>query len=521
MLFAFLAPALAVCVLDQASLPDGVAFRVTADGQAAPCRDVWIRAAGDEAPRAFRRTVDGKKRVKSNHIARVAGGAWHIVVPELQVGEPLEITVVAEGQVGISVGSPLPAGPAPTSTDIRWVLAGAHPGWGFADPRLGSTLVEARWSLDGEAATFLPIPPTATVSRALDVFVAPGSARAAAGVTLAEVAWIEAGASPQGRIHLENNRVSLGAPGVELAWTASPGVRAVMNGEVLVAEGSGTLSYRVKRVSGEAVIPDVSVFWAGIQDRFRRASLPEPAVPLELKRIVDRSDMETALFTVVGGSTLASLPGHDPMAPRPLNRAWKSGFTSRVERGLILHMLLSQERVASGYVLAGPDVDPETFTGFDAVLVQTKKGWLDPGCSVCAPGELSPRYAGQPALSADGWVSLPEPSGRVARSILVEGADFIVDFRLEGASATSLRERLAEVEPGQRSATLARVLGMVGANVESVTGLEMPDPETPAAEMPAVVVSARLRGPNPPRPPEVYLPSGGRLEVLGAEPTGE
>lgn len=504
----------AVCVLDQGPIADGVGFRIRPEGDATPCREVWIRAEGDIAPRARLNTPDGWPRVPKAQIVRVDGGAWMMAVPELDLGEELEIEVKSTGAVAISIGSPLPAGPSPVATTLSWRLLGTHPGWGFADPTLGSTETEAVWAVSGEQVLdlpiSLPIPPGAKMLNASEILGSQGRWRVPAGVTTATARWSVAGAAPQGRLNLHDSTLTFAGvaddespgrsslQGVELVVHGSEGVTVTRIGAKVVARGTGTVSYRVVSVSGERVIPDLGVFWAGIQERFRVVSLPEPAVPVEFQRVAP-ADMRLALFTLVGGSTAGSLPNADPLRPRPLNKAWKSGWSTRVERGLILHMMLVQEKIPSGYVLAGADVEPETFTGFDAVLVQSEGVWLDPGCQPCAEGEISTRYAGTRALSGAGWVDLPPPAGRMTRLVRIEDTSFIVDFSLEGATALSLREALVGVEPTRQPAVIVSRLGLQGGVVETLTGLDTP----------GATITARVRGASPPQTPGVWLPAGG------------
>jgi hypothetical protein len=146
-----------------------------------------------------------------------------------------------------------------------------------------------------------------------------------------------------------------------------------------------------------------------------------------------------------------------------------------IERGLILHRFLGQEHFRdAGWVLTGEDADPASLTGFDTLLVTaTVDGqvvWVDPGCTVCARGEIGTRWLGKPALGVATMV--PTAPGRLERALSLRDDHFHASFAATGAAALWLRERIADVEDAARPKRLATALGMPDAELVAATGFD-------------------------------------------------
>ena len=293
------------------------------------------------------------------------------------------------------------------------------------------------------------------------------------------------------------------------------------------APAGGVAGWRVLGVGKDAVIPDAETFVAGLAWRFAQASLPEPAVPMELRGDRDREHLLAGILSVVQGLRRGALPGADPLHPRPLNAAWRSEWATAVEQGLILHRMLGQERFRPGWVLTGDNPDLATLTGFDTALVTVRMDgevrWIDPGCTVCAVGELPTRWAGHPAVGIDVTsagddprpnaglapytTEVPVAAGRLTRSMALVGDRFHVRFHAVGAAALWLREALVGVDPALRPQRLADVLGMPDATLVSATGL-------PDAGAPVTLELEGGRAPGDPACGEDPPWSGGWGDVL-------
>jgi hypothetical protein len=247
---------------------------------------------------------------------------------------------------------------------------------------------------------------------------------------------------------------------------------------VFSAPAWGRVAWRVARtVDGEGVIPDPATFLAGLDWRFARVSLWEPAVPIRLKGLLDKAALVDNLLLEVQALTAGSLPASDPLRPRQLSRVWKSGWATSVERALVLHRMLGQEKIPVRWVLTGQDPDPVTWAGLDAMLLVAEVGgetvWLDPGCVTCVPGEVSTRWMGHWALG--GADVVPRAPGRLERTTRVTGEQVAVSFRAEGAAARWVREGLEDTDAAHRDARLATLLGLRGATVRASTGVEADD----------------------------------------------
>lgn len=493
-LLLLVAQAHAACTYTQATLDDRVEVVLRAGPGRVPCRTVALTAATPLTVSARVETSVGRKqKIKGDDLRALPGGGWEIHAPELAEGDVIRVSVALpaeELQVGLApwkdgdhVGARL--------DEVRTItLDPEHPGWGFADEKLASTRVRAAWTFTADApAQTLPLPPTAGD---------PTTARWTGGAGERVLEWTEAGAAPQGMVTLPPGSLTLLAPGVEWVTSAGPGVTVstVPDGVRFDAPTGGVARWRVAKAGNDPVIPDVQTFVAGLTYRFARVSLPEPAVPVRLKGIRDAEETLTKLYEEVQGLTAYQTPGADPLRPRGLNRAYRSGWASAVERGLILHRFAGQEKMPAGWVLTGEAADPATLTGFDHLLlrltVNDREIWLDPSCRSCAAGEIDARWMGRPAIGAS--AAVPRQEGLLVRRIRLEGTTFLVRFEATGAAAAWLRERAAELDVPPQTGRLGTALGLTEATVtgwSASLGLPAPSGATLDAPDGTVVLEAR------------------------------
>lgn len=525
LLLALLAHAHARCAVERTPTPDGARIVVAAQAEPLSCRTVTLLSDAPITLDARLRGPDGRtRRLRGDHLRALPGGGWEIGAPELVVGGQIELEAgIAGSELTISLapaeGGAVAAVETHTTRDL--LLDARHPDWGFADAALARTKHEAtyRFAPDG-AAQVIPVPGGARFSDTPEARAAagledvPGGLRVAAGTAEARVRYELRGAAPQGVERIPAGSLTLASPGVEWVVRGSDGVevKPVPGGVRAEAPAGGVVRWRVASVGGRPVIPDLSTFIAGLEWRFARVSLPEPAVPMGLRGERDRAALLDSLYEQVRAMPTGRLPGGAALSPRHLNRAWRSGWGTDVEKGLILHRFLGQEKFPARWALTGSDPDPDTYTGYDTLLVLTElEGvpvWLDPGCHTCAPGEIRPRWMGRPAIGA--VAALPRAEGALSRRLSLRNEIFEARFSLTGAAALWAREALAEIEPDRRLARLAELLGMPGAEVQSVEGLDAPGEP----------VVARLAGAAPPRAP---FPAdetpwvGGWEDILGGE----
>lgn len=454
----------AACIVSQEGTSKGVAIHVEAVEAPVHCRILTVVTTGAApALRAVLTDENGRRhRLPRDHFHAVANTV-EVGIPELNVGGKVVIDIDLPGNdLTIAVGAPPPPASMPTEThEVRTILLDAkHPGWGFADAKLSETRVEVhRIQPDGVQTS------------------------------------VHSGAAPQGILSLAPGSFTIIAPAVQIVPWGSEGVTVsrIKDGVRWDAPTGGEARWRVASVGPDAVIPDGKTFIAGIDWRFTAVSLPEPAVPMRLHGKAEKEELVREILMEVRALTEARLPGTEALRPRQLNRAWNSGWATSVERGLILHRMLGQERISAGWALTGKDPEFLTLTGYDSMLVVASVDdhdrILDPGCTVCGWGEFSTKWAGKPAIGI--LDRIPRAPGEMKQTVTLTGETF--HARYEGAAAAALwvREAVADVEATRYHSVLAAALGMPGAAVVRSSGLE--DPGKP--------VTIELEGRSPPRHP--------------------
>lgn len=214
---------------------------------------------------------------------------------------------------------------------------------------------------------------------------------------------------------------------------------------------------------------------SALGQRFARAALPEPAVPVHLRGLPGNADtverLRLALHLRAGVAPLDT----DPLFPRRLVKARKSGALTSVEAALILVYQLGQLDVRSTWAVVDPGppdhaswVSPEGYTE-GLVVVATAEGpaFVDPGCGVCAGFEVRPHLQGTRMLS---------PAGDTGPAI-VEGRSVVTDangkrhVRLEGPAALTLRLAVSELRKDARTTWLTHTFGGPDATFDTLTGL--------------------------------------------------
>lgn len=433
----------AACAVQQEPIRAGVRFQIAAIEEPIRCRTVTVLAPNPPVKAFVLDPAGRRKRLLRDHFRVVPGGV-EVGAPELRVGGALVLEVAVPPDQATLMLAPAPAHPvrAAETHEVRMIaLHAKHPGWGFADPKLSATRTEVhRVGPDGASV------------------------------------WEAPGAAAQGIVQVAPGSFTLLAPAVQFATWASPGVTAsrVKDGMRWDAPDGGEARWRVIGVGPDSVIPDGSTFLAGIDWRFSQASLPEPATPVRFRALKDREQLVRGVLAEVRALTDASLPGADPLRPRPLLRAWQSGWATSVERGLILHRMLGQERIPAAWALTGTDPESHTMTGYDAMLVvatvDEHERILDAGCRVCGIGEFSTRWAGKPAMGV--LERIPKAPGTMKRTLSLNGETFKVRFEAAGAAALWIREIAAGIERARRDERLAEELGMPGARVLNAEGIE-------------------------------------------------
>lgn len=249
----------------------------------------------------------------------------------------------------------------------------------------------------------------------------------------------------------------------------------VANGHV-VWEGD---AWRLLEVHGAPVLPDRARLVAGLDTRFRAVSFPEPGAPAALRGRAPSWELAEALLPELQKRVVMASWPSDPLWPRPLVRARRTGVITPIEAALTLVRWGNQLDFRADWALAYPRTGPATGpidspSGYTHPLVRLQLGdevrWLDPSCEVCAPFELPLALQGARLLSpAETETPPPVP----ARLSVTHGPD-TVTWEATGAAALSVREWLAAVPRDVRSAQLAARMAGPGARLRESEGLADP-----------------------------------------------
>lgn len=403
-------PARAACIVSQTHAPDGVEFDIQMDGS---CPSVSIIADRPGVLRAWQEHDGFSSRLRGDQVVPHpwAGSAlgWRVSAPVL-AGKDRMIArlawtddAVGPPRVDVRLDGGAPQSARGGTAISTWTFVAAeHPEWGFTDPRFGSMEKTTTWTFgeDGEAGW-------------LDAPRADGGgAWWPGGAGSAVTAVVESPASAQGEVLLPPGGLTIRAIGPVPTLATSGDVDVSRPSDdpavvaVVAAPAGGVFRWRVVSVGGVGVIADDVGFVAGTDTHFRVASLHEPALPMSLRGERDIGRILRTLWEAVRAPPRGL--GGDVGHPRPLNRAWHSGWLTDGERALVLLRLLGQARIGARWVLTGAHPDAETFVGYDHLLIaaQLPKSnqviWLDPSCAGCGLGEIDPALSGRPAVGGAG-----------------------------------------------------------------------------------------------------------------------
>ena len=226
------------------------------------------------------------------------------------------------------------------------------------------------------------------------------------------------------------------------------------------------------------VLPDRPRLIHALDNRFHRAAIPEPGIPHFLRGAPGGPELlaqlRPALLRRAGVAALAV----DPLFPRRLVKARRSGALSSVEAALTLWLQAGQAQLPASWALVRPASDGEGFHtspagythGLTAVQLSGGIRWIDPGCRMCAPFELRPELEGADMLSPLGYRS-PDPT---PGSFDVVDADHRRTVELTGPAALMTRIWLASIASSSREAQMAERFGGPGATLVSSEGIAKP-----------------------------------------------
>jgi hypothetical protein len=325
--------------------------------------------------------------------------------------------------------------------------------------------------------------------------VAPGADIVVMGSTGVTIAPVEGGARAEAHNIAAAERDGLGAP------------------------ASARVTWRLRAIGERPVLADRAATLDLLALRALRASMPEPALPLEYKHRKDGEDLVPPVLSLVRQRLVPGrVLGQSPLQTRLLVDALQSGWGTDWEQALLLTRYLRQLKLDALPVAVRPaafgDADPAAPIGYASAVVRVGQGdetfWLAPACQLCGPGELPPELGGARALSRALDHLPPQVPGRLD---VVQRRDGTATVTLEGAAALGLRRHIRQAPLDERYDAILEWLRAPGATLTTHTGL--------AARGEAITLQVQLPagwsrplGPALPRPalegpPRVLLPWAG------------
>lgn len=460
--------------------------RVVATSEDGSCRWVGIELPGTADLVDWRGRLvlsdDTKRKLADSRLSfRVEGGrrVAEIAVPELLMNDHVRVDFTRRwfGPAGFDpfAQAPEPASVSAAPIDVHRAVTYAIPHGDVQSSMYpggaASAGVVERYALSpsiADSAIILPVP-----RDAIDVVAAfDGAANGAVHVVNGAVLATPA---PGGQATLEV-RYTLPDPpacgeqvasdGQNLTWEVTdPDGYVVTNGAF----------WTLVSHDGQPVMPDRGAVARGLEWRFDRLALPEPALPLELKH--HRHDLELVKSlrpALWRRARVAELPG-DPLFPRHLYKARSSEVVTPVEAALIVRLYAMQAAYPADVVLVRPadqgPGDEVCPVGHDEALVrlwfEDRPYWIDPGCASCGPFEIRPALLGASAFSEDVAETPPPVPG--ALHARIDGTRATIS--LEGPEALLLRLALEDVGPDHRERVIAERFGGPGARFVEVSGL--------------------------------------------------
>jgi len=228
-------------------------------------------------------------------------------------------------------------------------------------------------------------------------------------------------------------------------------------------------------IHGRPILPSRKTLERALDSRFRALSIPQPGIPNALRgRTLDWElvgELRPALSERARPATWPS----DPLFPRKLIRARKSGSLSETEAMLILWLQAHELALDAQWLLVRPATDGPGYTtspaGYDHGLLLVgldgESRWIDPACMVCGPFEVRPFLEEASALGG-GLIRTGAPTPGVWSALV--GGDG-VRWELAGSAALALRMWLDPIPSTERRQALAERMAGPHATLVDVTGV--------------------------------------------------
>lgn len=236
-------------------------------------------------------------------------------------------------------------------------------------------------------------------------------------------------------------------------------------------EGSG---WRLVDVRRAPVLPSRRLLIKALDNRFRAMSMPEPALPQELRGQKASWTLAALLRSAMADRARPGLSG-DPLWPRRVIKARKTQALTRTEAMLVMWLFARQAGLRAEWALARPAHQGpghgSSPAGYTHALLRLGTGddvrWVDPSCLICGPFELPPELEGADVLSPVTDRTPPPTEGTESLAWSADG----LTWRLAGPAALQLRTWLDTLPAADRARMLGERLAGPGTVVTAVQGL--------------------------------------------------
>ena len=223
------------------------------------------------------------------------------------------------------------------------------------------------------------------------------------------------------------------------------------------------------------ILPSRQALERALENRFRALSIPQPGLPTKLRgRLLDWELIGELRPTLSERARPATWPA-DPLFPRKLIRARKSGALSEIEATLILWLYAMELAIDAQWLLVRPATSGPGYhtspAGYDHGLVlvghEGESRLLDPGCLVCGPFEVRPFLEGASAIGNRLSQTGPPTPGVWSTVIGGDG----IRWELAGSAALNLRLWIDEIPDAHRRTALAHRMAGPLATLVDVSGV--------------------------------------------------
>ncbi len=223
------------------------------------------------------------------------------------------------------------------------------------------------------------------------------------------------------------------------------------------------------------ILPGRRQLEGALDYRFRGLSIPQPGIPTDLRGRSPSWELIGDLRPALSERARPATWPADPLFPRKIVKARKSGSITETEAAVIIWLYATQVGATAQWVLVRPATRGSGYlispAGYDSALVlvgfQGESRWIDPSCMVCGAFEVRPWLEGAGAIGVGLSKTSPPTPGVWSSEIGGDG----VRWELTGSAALDLRLWIDAIPDADRRAALAVRMAGPGAELVDVEGV--------------------------------------------------